>query len=179
MKLRKRDFARKLNILKMMWIWTPKWTSKSAFLKTPRGHFMVSLSKNIPSRHMSWQWNVFLISVAFNRWPLECQTASQNFFVAGNRKYGDFHKKQRGRLQNPADMEIMAVASTWNFSFSNVLNMIYRCGVTLNRICSQGSDASHAHYDHPHTVSINLFRDIWNKKFQLDATAIISISARY
>ena len=136
-KLRKRDFARKLNILKMMWIWTPKWTSKRAFLKTPRGHFMVSLSKNIPFRHMPWQLNVFLMTRAFNRWQLECQTASQNVFVAGNRNYGDFHKKLRERLQNPADMEIMAVASSWSFLFSNVSKKNYRCGVALDHIYSR------------------------------------------
>ena len=125
-KLWKRDFARKLNTLKMVWIWTPKWTSKKAFLKTPRGHFMVSLSKSSPSRHMSWQWNFFLITRASERWLSDYRKTSQKVFSVGNRKFCDFHKRLSGMHQNPVDMEIMAVASNWNILFSNVSKMISR-----------------------------------------------------
>ena len=73
---------------------------------------MVSLSKSSPSRHMSWQQNFFLMTRAFERWLSECLRTSQKVSAAGNRKVCDIHKKLRGRLQNPADMEMMAVASS-------------------------------------------------------------------
>ena len=111
-------------------------TSKKAFLKTPREHFMVSLRKRNPSKHMLYQSDFFLMTKAFEWWLAGCRGAFQKVSAAQNGKVCDFHKKLRGRLQNLADMEIMAVASTWNFFVSNATKIIYRCHVTLKRIHS-------------------------------------------
>ncbi len=96
----KRDFPGELNTWKMVEILTPKWTSKKAFLKTPRGHLLVSMSKSSPSRQMLWPWNLFVTTRAFTRWLLECHRTSQKFSAAENPNFFVFHKKLRGRLQN-------------------------------------------------------------------------------
>ena len=116
----------------------PKWTSKKAFLKTHREHFLVFLGNNNPSRQVLWQWNFFLMIRAFAQWLSECHTMSHEFSVRRNPKFCVLHKKLRG-LQNPAHLEIMVVASSWNHSFFlnwNASKMIYRFAVTIKHVSS-------------------------------------------
>ena len=49
--------------------------------------------------------------------------------------------------------------------------------ITVHRY--QGSDASHKYYNHLHTCLEIIFETFENKKFQFDATAIISISTGF
>ena len=62
---------------------------------------------------MLCQSDFFLMTKAFEWWLAECRGAFQKVSTAQNGKVCDFHKKLTGRLQNLADMEIMAVTSTW------------------------------------------------------------------
>ena len=104
--------------LKMAWIWTPIWTSKKACFENARGHFMVSLSKRNPSRHMSCQWDLFLMTRAFEWWLLDCHTTSQKFSAAWNPKFCDLDKKSRG------DFKIQLIWKEWSLHQAEVINVL-------------------------------------------------------
>ena len=96
----------------------PKWTSKKAFLKTPREHFHVFLGRSSPSSQVLWQWSFFLMTRAFEWWLLECHTTCQKFSAAWNPKFCDLDKKSRG------DIKIQLIWKEWLLHQAEVINVL-------------------------------------------------------
>ena len=144
MKLWKRDFPGELNTWKMVEILTPKWTSKKAFLKTPRGPLLVSLRKISPSRQMLRPWNLFVTTRAFQQWLLECHQTSQKFSAAGNPNFFVFHKKLRGRLQNALSGTRLGLSTATLYCGPRACRNVYMCRMNMIETLLESSCVPHS-----------------------------------
>ena len=120
-KLRKRVFTWKLNTLKMARIWIPKMVSKKAFLETPREYFLVSLGNVCSSRQVLLPLSLFLMTRAFDRWQLDCDTTSQKIFMAENQTFFVFLEMIQTMiakcLQNPVSQKCPRFWRKWTIEF--------------------------------------------------------------
>ena len=113
---------------------TSKWPSKKAFLKTPKGHFLVFL-RNIGSpRLILWQWDLFLMIRAFKWWLLEWHKTSQHFSKTGYPNSVVFFKMAHETLQpirNSSYQKPTVSTGIGKFWLLQVLIMIATCLISM------------------------------------------------